>query len=258
MSTRVEGLLVAAVGATAVLLVVSGRFMDYLKPGMRWPLLAAGSAMVLLGVLTITRAHRGEVHAGPERDPAAVPGDHGEPGEHGHDHDHGRRRVAWLLALPLVALTLVQPPALGADAARREAEVPPPAPRARGFDPLPAPRDGAVDLTLIDFLTRSYHDRAESLAGVEVRLVGFVLRDPAVPDGYQLTRFRMACCAADAFAVGVNVRGLDAPLPADDTWLEVTGRWIPPEDPGARGVDRGAELTVTGQTPVPPPADPYE
>jgi uncharacterized repeat protein (TIGR03943 family) len=105
-----------------------------------------------------------------------------------------------------------------------------------------------VDLTLMEFLTRSYHDRDETLAGVEVRLVGFVLGDPSEPDGCQLTRFRMSCCAADAVAVGVDVRGLDGARPPDDTWVEVSLRMTSGTGPAAvmrgRCRDRGQGSTT--------------
>jgi hypothetical protein len=56
----------------------------------------------------------------------------------------------------------------------------------------------------------------------------------------------------------IVVHGLGGPPPADDTWVEVTGRWIPPSDPYAHGVERGAALLVTAQVPVPQPRLPYE
>jgi uncharacterized repeat protein (TIGR03943 family) len=256
VTPRLQGTLVLATGGVATYLAVSGRFLDYLKPGMHLPLLGAGSTMLVLGALTLVRARNhtpGQLPA----DPApAIPGDH----DHAHtDHgDHHGPSVAWLLLLPLLALVLVRPPALGADAARRDSSERLPAPTDRGFDPLPPARDGAVDLTLTEFMTRSYYDERESLAGAAVRLTGFVVGDADLTDGYRLTRFRMSCCAADAFPIRITVRGLDGPPPSDDTWVEVVGQWVPPSDPDASGADRGAALTITAQTPIPAPADSYE
>lgn len=246
MSSRAQAALVATLGGVAVHLAVSGRFRDFLQPGMRYPLLAAGLVMMALGALTLARA-------------AGRHDGHDDHGEHHHEHgDHGGPSVAWLLALPLLALVLVRPPALGADAARRDSSTRMPAPVDRGFDPLPAPRDGAVDLTLAELMTRAYYDEDNSLDGVPVRLTGFVVNDPALPDRYLLTRFWMRCCAADAFPVQITVHGLDGPPPPDDTWVEVVGEWIPPRDPDARGAARGAAIDLVTQTTIPAPSDPYE
>ncbi|MFI6510299.1 hypothetical protein ACIBCT_22060 [Streptosporangium sp. NPDC050855] len=55
-------------------------------------------------------------------------------------------------------------------------------------------------------------------------MTGFV--SPAKKKGqWYVTRMQIACCAADAFPLKVAVKGLDAPPP--DTWVAVTGTWIP-------------------------------
>jgi uncharacterized repeat protein (TIGR03943 family) len=247
VNAKAQGALVACVGLASAYLAASGAYLAYLKPAMRIPLLAAGMVMLVLGTLTLLRA----IVVGDE------PEAHTEG--HGHGHGHGGPQVAWLLALPLLALVLVDPPALGADAARRDTAGAAAEPAAGDrFDPLPPPTDGAVTLKLGDFVTRAYYDEARSLAGVPVRLTGFVVRDPDVPDGYQLTRFVMACCAGDAFPMQVTVRGLDSAPPADDTWVEVVGEWIPPEDPTARGAESGAAIELSLQAEIPEPTYPYE
>jgi uncharacterized repeat protein (TIGR03943 family) len=216
--------------------------------------------MLVLGALTLVGA-RGRSHGRlPVPRASGMPGHHGhsDPGDHSHGGHHRGPSVAWLLLLPLLAVVLVRPPALGADAARRDSSERMPAPVDRGFDPLPPARDGAVDLTLLEFMSRSYYDERESLAGATVRLTGFVVGDPTLSDGYRLARFRMSCCAADAFPIRITVRGLDGPPPSDNTWVEVVGQWIPPSDPDARGAARGAALAVTTQTLIPAPANPYE
>ena len=50
-------------------------------------------------------------------------------------------------------------------------------------------------------------------ADVTVRLTGFVVIEPGTKKGFQLTRFRIACCAADARPTQVTVRELDGPVP---------------------------------------------
>src|SRR5205807_5719711 len=57
--------------------------------------------------------------------------------------------------------------------------------------------------------------------GLRVRLVGFVVGTKDVPPGtFELARFYIACCIADAEAVGVPVGGRGY---KPNTWLEVSG-----------------------------------
>jgi uncharacterized repeat protein (TIGR03943 family) len=92
------------------------------------------------------------------------------------------------------------------------------------FPPLIPPGDGAaVPLTLTEYLARDYEE-PHTLAGVRIRLVGFVTPQQPGRDGYLLTRFAINCCAADATALKVAIHGDPVPR-APDTWLEVEGRW---------------------------------
>jgi uncharacterized repeat protein (TIGR03943 family) len=254
MSREAGGLLVTVTGVVAVRLVLSGRFLSYLQPGMRWPLTIAGLVMIVLGAATLLGSLRGGSQSG-DGDGAAVVEE--ATADRHHHHAGIGPRVSWLLALPVLAVLVVAPAPLGADAARRESDIARVAPVANaGFAPLAPPRDGAVDLTMNQFLARAYYDEEDSLAGQPIRLTGFVVNDTVVPDGYQLTRFQLSCCAADAFAVQVAVHG--APPLADDTWVEVVGEWVPPDDPTARGVDRGADIALASAQVVPAPENPYE
>ena len=246
MTGDAQGVLVAVTGVVAMRLAVTGSYLSYLKEGMRWPLLAAGLVLTVLGLVTIGRTLR----RGPDHEHADARAEHG--------HGPGGPRVAWLLVLPLLAILLVAPAPLGAYAASRDSSRTVAVADTAAFDPLPPPSDGAaVPLTLTEFITRSYYDTGGSLAGVPVRLTGFVMSDPEVPDGYQLTRFTLSCCAADAFPMKVVVRGVEGASPPDDTWLEVTGTWVEPPE-GAEGVERGAEIELASAVPIPQPENPYE
>jgi hypothetical protein len=74
-----------------------------------------------------------------------------------------------------------------------------------GFQPLAAPVRGAVPMSMAEFVTRAVRDPDQSLAGVRVRLVGFVA--PGDGAGYRLTRFVIFCCAADAEALQAGGAG---------------------------------------------------
>jgi uncharacterized repeat protein (TIGR03943 family) len=250
----------------------STTYLNYVKPGFRPFLIAAGVVLVILGIIGLFQASRQkETSSGPDGEKRAqdhsedltsyglasqsptpqglispdltsqglisqgsahggsedrVPRDgrapEGEDQAHGHDHAHGGPRVAWLMCLPVFAIFLIAPPALGSFAASRDDT---PAPRSQvlsAFTPLTG--DGAVDMLIGEFIGRAWDDDKKSLTGREVRLTGFVV--PAKKKGqWYVTRMQIACCAADAFPLKVAVKGIEPP-PAD-TWVEVTGTWIP-------------------------------
>jgi len=112
-------------------------------------------------------------------------------------------------------------------------------------------------MPMAEFVTRAVRDPGQSLAGVRVRLVGFVA--PAGPGdrGWRLTRFVIFCCAADAEALQAVVRGDPTPR-ARDQWLEVEGTWQPRpaavDDPSPPPPVLNAEAV----RPIAPPRPPYE
>jgi uncharacterized repeat protein (TIGR03943 family) len=130
------------------------------------------------------------------------------------------REAASLFALlvPLAAVSLVPHAALGSYAASRKggidfAFVRPQAP--------PNPSEASfLDIRIAEG-DSGFAEQAGIKAGVRVRLLGFVVGSRDVPSGtFDLARFYIACCIADAEAVGVPVvgRGL-----GPNTWLQVTG-----------------------------------
>ncbi|MGV9777191.1 TIGR03943 family putative permease subunit [Streptosporangium sp. NPDC003464] len=207
----------------------STTYMNYVKPGFRPFLIGAGVVLLVLGLTGLVQASRSrkgfpEAHAhggAQDRSPdGARSRAQGHPPEHGHTH--GGPRVAWLMCLPVFAIFLVAPPALGSFAAARS-ETPPPRDQAlSAFTPLRG--DGPVDMPIGEFIGRAWDDDSKSLTGRTVKLTGFVV--PSKKKGqWYVTRMQIACCAADAFPLKVAVRGIQSPPP--DTWVEVTGTWIP-------------------------------
>ncbi|RVX41306.1 putative repeat protein (TIGR03943 family) [Nonomuraea polychroma] len=152
-------------------------------------------------------------------------------------------RVAWLLAAPVFAIVLIAPPALGSYAARRQTTAPPPATAYTG--------PPAADLTLGEFIGRAY-GTSTSLAGRPVRLTGFAVTSGR---GWHLTRMRINCCAADALALEVTVEG--APAPPEDSWVRVTGTWVPWKNGIPRDYTPPA-IAATEIVRIEPPAEPYE
>jgi uncharacterized repeat protein (TIGR03943 family) len=216
---QTRSLLLVVLGAMAIWLWWSGEALNYLRPGLAPLLLASGVIVGLLGLLP---------PLGLLGDPAA-----GHPDGHGR-HPH-RARVGWLLLVPVLVVMVVQPTALGSYAVSGRSVVP--GGGDGGFEPLAAPVRGAVPMSMAEFVTRAVRDPGQSLAGVRVRLVGFVA--PNKGGGYRLTRFVIFCCAADAEALQAIVGGDPTPR-ARDQWLEVEGTWL-------------ARPTAAEDDPSPPP-----
>ena len=84
--------------------------------------------------------------------------------------------------------------------------------------------------------------------GFEISLVGFVSRSAETPEGaFDLTRFYVSCCAADAIPYSVAV--VDGPDPDVDEWLRVSGHL---EQRGSAFVLVAEDVVEIGE-----PEDPY-
>nr|WP_281371921.1 TIGR03943 family protein [Modestobacter versicolor] len=208
--------------------------MDYVRPGFRPFLLAAGVVVVALAATGLLR----------------------RPGGPRAGHEHPGPAVGWLLAAPVAVVLVVAPPALGAYSAARLPTAPPAVPAAP-----PSPGIGADDpgadhrtMTLLSYTIWSQQPDPSPLADRRVRLVGFVT--PREAGGWYLTRFRINCCAADATALRVAVIDGSAEF-APDQWVEVVGHFTEPVvDPVAGYALPAIEPASTRL--VPPPAEPYE
>jgi uncharacterized repeat protein (TIGR03943 family) len=239
---QTRSVLLVVLGATAVWLWWSGDALNYVRPGLAPLLLGAGVVVLLLGLLP---------PLGLLSDQRA--GDAGRSSGHPH-----RARVGWLLLVPVLVVMLVQPAALGSYAVASRSVVP--GGGDGDYPPLAAPVRGAVPMSMAEFVTRAIRDPSQSLAGIRVRLTGFVA--PAEPEpgdgGWRLTRFVIFCCAADAEALQVVVRGDQVPR-ARDQWLEVEGTWIPRPPVADDDPDPSPPvLNVDVVRPVAPARPPYE
>jgi uncharacterized repeat protein (TIGR03943 family) len=224
---------VLLVGAVMVRLALTGSYAKYVKTGMGGVLLVAGILLVVLGLVGVVRVL------------GFAPG-RGGTTDHGHDHAHGDR-AGWLLLVPILALLLVTPPALGSFGVGRSAAVDVRS-AGRTFDPLPAGR--TVPMTLLEFDERAADHGGASFGATPVRLTGFVsnARDRG---GFRIARYQIACCAADAVAAVVRVTGTAGNAPARDHWVTVTGTF-------QRAADGVPELRATSLAEVTAPRDPYE
>jgi uncharacterized repeat protein (TIGR03943 family) len=278
-----QSVIVSVVGLVSGLATVNGLFLNFVKPTLQWPLLVASAVLVAIGVYgalvesaddTPAEARtpqRGDEPGHTDQDvsidqvsrDAVAPGSSGaaEPLPH-HEfvtqtpHTHaGGPRIAWLLVVPFVLMGVAAPPPLGAFSAQQDSGLVTTVDSAYdGIPPLPA-SSAPVALTLSEYSARAVYDQNKTLQGRTVRLTGFVSGRKG-GQGWVLTRIALSCCAADAYAVKVDVKGGQR-LP-DNTWLDVIGSWVP--TPGSADTDNPGLPIVRIQTmtQVPMPRNPYE
>ncbi|MGW2457681.1 TIGR03943 family putative permease subunit [Streptomyces sp. NPDC001761] len=204
-------------------------YLRYVKAGLRPLLLAAGAVLIAAALATAWYERRRDR----ER------------------HPHPEPRVAWLLLLPLLALILIAPPALGSYSALRSGTA---LQKPYGYGPLQA--GDPVPLSVVDYASRAAYGHGRSLHGRAVRVTGFLALDHAGRP--YLVRMALNCCAADAQPVKIALTGALPPVLRPDAWLEVTGTYAPglTHDP----VNDGPipYLLVTATRPVQAPRDPYD
>jgi uncharacterized repeat protein (TIGR03943 family) len=249
MRKDVAAIILILIGGAVLRITIGGSYLNYVKEVMEPFLLASGGLLVLLGVLALLDVFRAsrvsaEVVAADQQLEDELDGH-----VHGHDHSQGPR-VAWLMLLPVLAIFLIAPPALGAFTAAREVNNTIAPPAEAKAPPLPA--GDPVEVTLADYVGRAVWDDGLTLDGRIVEMTGFVTPDPA--GGWWLTRMSMACCAADA--IGTRIKVVDTPdLPAN-TWIVVTGSWVP--GGGTQESDAIPLLRIESLQQIDQPRNPYE
>jgi uncharacterized repeat protein (TIGR03943 family) len=240
VNKEVQPVVLVLVGAAVLKISLGEAYLRYVKEGLQPFLVASGVVLVLLGLLS---AWKDLDRGGGSTSSAPV-----DQAGDGHDHAHGGPGIAWMLLLPVAAIFLVAPPALGADAASRDSGTVA-GPRETSFVPLP--EGDPVPLSVADYAVRAGWGGADTLEGRRVALDGFVT--PAEDGGWYVTRIAMSCCAADGQAVKVEVLG--QPAPPADTWVEVTGTYVPAEAEDPRTVP--AVIQASGVVETTAPSNPY-
>lgn len=235
MRREAQNILLLLVGGALLKITFDGTYLRYVKPTLKPWLIAAGVVMVALAMIAIVT----DIRAAPAEDP------------HGHAH---HARSPWLLVLPVLAIFLIAPPALGADSVLRSdgrtvASVVPQGPSA--FPPLA--KAPVVALELSEFITRSVWDGTHSLTGRTVALTGFIVQDH---DATYVARLVITCCAADATPMKVRLAGAQPTALPNDQWIIADGTLVPGSATAAN--EYTPTLDVRGITQISQPADPYE
>jgi putative membrane protein len=201
VSRGTQNTLVLLIGLSAVVMVIKGTYLHFVKPSLLPWLIAAAVVLIALAAASIGRDLR------------YAPGD-----EHGHRH---RPWLVWLLLVPIALTTFVVPPPLGAQGAAPE-PVAASEPVRRAFPPLPPGR--APSVSIPDVMMRAAADSTNSLDRRLITVTGFTLKSGERTD---LGRVVIVCCAADAQLARLHLSGpAVADFPAD-TWLQVEGTVVP-------------------------------
>ncbi|QOV41568.1 TIGR03943 family protein [Streptomyces ferrugineus] len=237
MNRQAQSAVLFLLGASLLHAATTDLYLRYVKAGLRPLVLASGVVLIVAAVATVWYERKRARRRHTQGDEQA--------------HCHAEPRVSWLLILPLLALILVAPPALGSYSATRSGTA--------LQEPLAYPDLPAADpltLSVVDYAGRAVYDHGRTLQGRRVQLSGFLALDR---DGTPyLVRMALNCCAADAQAVKVALTGEVPPVLQPDTWLRITGTYVPRrmKDPVNGGPIPFIE--VTEAKPVAAPKDPYD
>lgn len=238
MNRQAQSAILFLIGASMLHASSTDLYLRYVKAGLRPLLIVAGVVLIATALATMwyeLRQWRSKGHD-----------DSGEPG-----HTHREPRISWLLVLPLFALVLVAPPALGSYSAMHAGTA---LQRPWGYADLP---DGdPLPLSAVDYAGRAAYDQGRGLAGRRVEITGFISLDSTGTP--YLVRMELSCCAADAQPVKIGLTGQLPPVLEPDRWLKVTGTYTAKrtKDPVNGGLI--PFLHVTATKPIPTPKDPYE
>ncbi|MER5507888.1 TIGR03943 family protein [Streptomyces sp. NPDC002766] len=250
MNRQAQAAILFLTGAALLHAGFTDLYLRYVKAGLQPLLLASGAVLIVAALATVWYEWRGRG----DHDTGDAYDDHGHHGGDAHDdhgHTHREPRISWLLVLPLLALILVAPPALGSYSAMRTGTA---LQQPYGYNKLPA--TGPLDLNVVDYATRAVYDHGRNLKGREIKVTGFVALDRS--GAPYLVRMALNCCAADAQPVKIALTGKIPPVLQPDKWLEITGSYTARQtrDP----VNNGPVpyLKVASAAPVATPKDPYD
>ena len=244
MNRTAQAIVLFLVGVAMLHATFTDLYLRYLKAGLRPLLLVAGCVLIGAAIATAWYDWRG---------PRSIQENQTGCADHGrHRHAHREPRISWLLLLPLLALILVAPPAVGSySATHTGTALQPPW---WGFATLPA--SNPLQLSVVDYAGRAVYDHGRSLGDRQVTVTGFIAFDQG-GEPY-LTRMVLNCCAADAQPVKIGLCGQIPPVLQPDIWLEVTGTYSSKQtkDPVNDGPIPFIEISQA--TPIPAPDDQYE
>ena len=233
MRRETQNILLVLLGGALLKISFSGLYLRYVQKGLLPLLIAAGTIMIGLAVFAIVR----DVRRGKAVD------------EDGHEHSHSSRST-WLMLLPVMAVFLISPPALGGDVVSSAADTNQTQRSRNLLGDLPSGE--VIPLSMTEFVTRTAWDESGTLDNRRVKLTGFLTR---AEGSTYVARLAISCCAADARPLKVKLTG-DVPSLPDEHWVELTGKVVPKS--ASEKNSWVPSFTVESSASVAEPVEPYE
>ncbi|MGW0834033.1 TIGR03943 family putative permease subunit [Streptomyces prunicolor] len=253
MNRQAQAAVLFLVGAALLHAGFTNLYLRYVKAGLQPLLLLSGAVLIVAALATAwyewRRARMEKAQAEAHAEAHTETETHEDAAHEGHVHREPR--IAWLLVLPLFALILVAPPALGSYSAVRTGTA---IQQPYGLSKLPA--SNPLTIGLVDYATRAVYDHGHSLGTRQLKVTGFIALDKS--GSPYLVRMALNCCAADAQPVKIALTGKIPPVLQPDTWLEVTGTYSAKQTKDPINNRPIPYFQVTLAKPVPTPKDPYD
>jgi uncharacterized repeat protein (TIGR03943 family) len=241
-----QALLLALTGFFLLERVWSGKILLYINQRYVILVLLAAVGLIILAQVVL-QERKNAAFEGPPADETGAPAH--EPAGH-----FSRANLAWL-AIPLLVGVLVPARALGTSAlAARGVETGSPF-LLQGASGAVALERPAEQRTVLDWI-RAFHSAPDpaALNGETVDLIGFVYHDPRLKDGqFLIGRYAVACCIADATAIGITVNWPAAAGLANNQWVRLQGQLISGQLDG----QAVPVIEASAVSPIPEPAQPY-
>ncbi|MFL5994191.1 MAG: TIGR03943 family putative permease subunit [Streptomyces sp.] len=231
MNRQAQSAVLFVLGAALLHAGLTDLYLRYVKAGLRPLVIAAGVVLIATALATAWYEWRAKAEE--------------------HEHAHREPRVSWLLVLPLFALILVAPPALGSYSAMRTGTA-----LQQSYGDPEIPKSGPVRLSLADYAGRAFYEHGRGLEGRQIVITGFVALDHS--GAPYLVRMALNCCAADAQPVKLGLIGKIPPVLKPDGWLQVTGTYTAKRTKDTVNGGPIPYLRITQAKPVPTPHDPYD
>jgi uncharacterized repeat protein (TIGR03943 family) len=222
MSSRtqraLQALLLAALGLFFLEKIWNGSLYWYINQRFMFLTALAGAGLLALASLTLPTRQK-------TNDPAP---DHDHVHDPDHPHDHAHSAVSWggltIVAIPLLLGALIPAKPLGSAAVANKG-INETAPLAGGDSKPMQLEMASTERNVLDWVRAfNYADDATVYSGQAADVVGFVYHDGRLgADQFLASRFAVACCSADATAVGLVVQWPEAAKLADNGWVRVRG-----------------------------------
>jgi putative membrane protein len=220
-----QALIMGGLGIYLFTKVIDGRILFYIN--QRFVLLVLLGAVGLLLIAQLVLRERPSPEEADQTDHDHAGHDHGDH-DHG-DHDHGPQSerqawTLWLLALPLLFGVLIPARSLSTSALQTRGINTTANLSIRGAS-TSALEIPSTQRSVLDWIRAvSESDDTAALEGQMADVTGFVYHDIRLEkDQFMIGRFSIACCVADAVALGMVANWPEAADLPDNRWVRVRG-----------------------------------